>query len=544
MLICPGCKSVLKQIPESGQCPTCGYTLREGVETKGHGEPTLGATQELGLPPTVLPDDTREPAVTQDPPRGAQRASRRAAPRKLSSKSVEKITNTWQRAVSRESNPQSSLKFDSQGASGGGSSLVVNPRRVRTPEAPVQPTTGGADYELLQVIGKGGMGVVYSARQASVDRMVAVKMIRSTAATNAERREKFLSEAVVTGDLDHPNIVPIYELGTDENDALFYSMKHVRGTPWSHVIGQKQLAENLEILMKVADAVAFAHANGVVHRDLKPENVMLGDFGEVLVMDWGLALATASFRHVEFVSRGDSMGGTPAYMAPEMVTGPFELIGPACDIYLLGALLFEVVTRRRPHAGKTTQECLLAAARNEIQPTDKTGELVEIAYRAMATEPADRYPSVQEFQAAIRDYQSHMESITLAARAGGELDQARKSGDYQTFARAVFGFEEAFALWSGNARARAGVSEARLAYAASAKDKGDFELGISLLDPENVDHAPLRAALEAAHRERDARQKWLSRFKRIAAAMVVLVFAVISGALYLVAQAKDQETFA
>lgn len=101
------------------------------------------------------------------------------------------------------------------------------------------------------------MGVVYLVREASVDRLVAVNMIRPQVAANPERREKFLSEAVATGDLDHPNIVPIYELGTDESNALFYSMKRVQGTPWSHVIRAKPMAENLEVLMKVADAVAF-----------------------------------------------------------------------------------------------------------------------------------------------------------------------------------------------------------------------------------------------------------------------------------------------
>src|SRR5262249_12312882 len=185
---------------------------------------------------------------------------------------------------------------------------------------------GGGDEELLEVMGKGGMGVVYSARQASVDRMVAVKMIKQAAVGDAHQRDKFLSEAVVTGDLDHPNIVPIYELGTNEDNALFYSLKRVQGTPWSAVLENKSLDENIAILMKVGAAIALAHSNGVVHRDLKPENVMLGDFGEVLVMDWGLALATASFRHGEFVTGPDSMGGTPAYMAPELATGPFEII--------------------------------------------------------------------------------------------------------------------------------------------------------------------------------------------------------------------------
>jgi WD40 repeat protein/serine/threonine protein kinase len=546
MQICPGCKAIIKELTDTGACPLCGHAIKPvGVATEGPHAATLDVTAEFGLPPeSALLTDKGNPDLTMDFTGRAAERSVNIAPRKLSRQSIELITNTWHRAVTEDANERSSLKVDSQSASGSGmgSSLVVNLRGLSGSEEMARPrSTAGADYELLQVIGKGGMGVVYSARQASVDRMVAVKMIRPQVAANPERREKFLSEAVVTGDLDHPNIVPIYELGADESNALFYSMKRVQGTPWSHVIGKKPLGENLEILMKVADAVAFAHANGVVHRDLKPENVMLGDFGEVLVMDWGLALATASFRHAEFVTGPDSMGGTPAYMAPEMVSGPFELIGPPCDIYLLGALLFEVATGLRPHHGKTAQDCLMAAARNEIQHTDKSGELMEIAYRAMATQPTDRFASVQDFQSAIREYHSHMESIALSTRADNELAQALKSGNYQSFARALFGFEEALVLWPGNTRARSGVSETRLAYATKAKLQGDFELGATLLDASNPQHAALRAELEAAQAERSARQKWLSRFKRIAAALAVIVVGVISIALVLVTTAMNRE---
>ena len=152
------------------------------------------------------------------------------------------------------------------------------------------------DYELLEVIGEGGMGVVYAARQSSIARTVAVKMLKPSAKVGEEQRDKFISEAVVTGELDHPNIVPIYDLGANDDGALFYSMKRVQGTPWDKVLHQKTLDENLSILLRVADAVAFAHARGVMHRDLKPENVMLGDYGEVLVMDWGLARITHDVR--------------------------------------------------------------------------------------------------------------------------------------------------------------------------------------------------------------------------------------------------------
>ena len=179
---------------------------------------------------------------------------------------------------------------------------------------PVRRPCRAADYEIVGRLGQGGMGVVLAARQASVNRSVALKKISPAHATDPESRLKFLTEAVVTGDLEHPNIVPIYDVGKDESGLLFYSMKHVKGTPWDQVITQRSITENLEILMKVADAVAFAHSRNVVHRDLKPENVMLGDYGEVLVMDWGLAIKLDSP-----AAKSAGLGGTPAYMAPEMV---------------------------------------------------------------------------------------------------------------------------------------------------------------------------------------------------------------------------------
>src|SRR5579872_1895113 len=194
--------------------------------------------------------------------------------------------------------------------------LVIQPREIsQSREAPATDSAGESadrlDYELLEVIGRGGMGLVYSARQTSVDREVAVKMIWPDHAKDEVARENFLSEAVITGELDHPNIVPIHDVGKDRGNALFYSMKRVRGTPWQKVISTMSQSENLRVLMSVADAVAFAHSRGVVHRDLKPENGMLGDFGEVMVMDWGLALVTRAFGKAESVTRTAGAGCTP-----------------------------------------------------------------------------------------------------------------------------------------------------------------------------------------------------------------------------------------
>ena len=162
------------------------------------------------------------------------------------------------------------------------------------------------------------MGVVYQARQSSMDRLVALKMLKAKPGDKQEtrRENQFLQEALITGDLDHPNIVPVHELGSNDDDALFYSMKQVQGTSWREAIDSRSEGENIEILMRVADALAFAHSRGVIHRDVKPENVMLGRFGEVWLMDWGLAYTTSEFEKL-VVSPATRVGGTPVYMAPE-----------------------------------------------------------------------------------------------------------------------------------------------------------------------------------------------------------------------------------
>lgn len=192
----------------------------------------------------------------------------------------------------------------------------------------VRSSGAAAEYEIGRRLGEGGMGAVYQARQGAIDRTVALKVIKPRLKNGDELKEKFVAEAVITGDLEHPGIVPIYDLGTNAAGDVFYAMKEVRETSWKAVIDQKSEAENIEILMRVADAIAFAHSGGVIHRDLKPDNVMIGAFGEVLVMDWGLALPTAAFSK-KGIAYSQGAAGTPSYMAPEMAARDMNLVGPA-----------------------------------------------------------------------------------------------------------------------------------------------------------------------------------------------------------------------
>jgi WD40 repeat protein/serine/threonine protein kinase len=412
------------------------------------------------------------------------------------------------------------------------SSLPVKSRYIRekrqAPKLPPKSLSEVPDYELLDIIGEGGMGVVYAAHQSSIARTVAVKMLKPSAKIREEQRDKFISEAVVTGELDHPNIVPIYDLGSNDEGALFYSMKRVRGTPWDKVIQQKSIDDNVSILMRVADAVAFAHAGGVIHRDLKPENVMLGDYGEVLVMDWGLARITPEFAHVDSVYQADSLGGTPAYMSPEMAKGPVEAINKTSDIYLLGAILYEIIGGNPPHSGRDVMQCLMAASQNRIDPIRYDGELKEIALKAMATKQDDRYQTVKELQEAIHVYQSHSESLVLTAHANQNLQKARAGNDYQLFARALYGFQESLTLWDQNHRARTLLRETQHDYAACALEKGDLDLAASMLDTSHSEHQSLMTRIEKARKERDARQRRLRMAKMAVAALLAVVVTTVS----------------
>jgi len=428
--------------------------------------------------------------------------------------------------------------------------------RVASVQQPGSEDDEKSDYRIKRLLGKGGMGNVYIALQGSLDRQLALKIIRpldddkkrtlqlrgNLEQVEQERRQQFISEAVVTGDLDHPNIVPIHEIALTNDGTLFYSMKRVSGSPWSKVIAEKKFDENIEILLKVCDAIAFAHTRHVVHRDIKPENIMLGEFGVVMVMDWGLALPKQDFEKLASVYRSSGLGGSPAYMAPEMATGPVERIGPASDIYLLGATLFQIITSWAPHHASNVSECLRVVANNVIRevPEKFKGELLTIALKAMATRDVDRYPDVISFQNAIRDFQSHRKSIELATQAQRDLKLASTTRVHNDFARAMFGFEEASKSWSGNESASEGLKEAKLRSAEAAYEKGDLDLGLSLLNENDESHQPLISRIATDKKERLSRVARLKLLRNLAAAM--LAFILIGGgvAIFLIQQQTNK----
>ncbi len=389
-----------------------------------------------------------------------------------------------------------------------------------------------AEYEVLGELGAGNMGVVYRAIQTSLNRELAIKTLRSDVRDPLHDQEMFVSEAVVTANLVHPNIVPIHDLGRTEDGKLFYSMKQVSGISWITVMKLKSLEENLDILMKVCDAVAYAHSRGVINRDLKPENVIVGDFGEVIVLDWGLAVTTPEFEKRNSVLidyRG--CAGTPAYMPPELAEDDVSLVCPQSDVYLLGAILFEILEGFPPHLLKSLQDIhdpdhqfaavVEAVVNNEIEEdVVNTGELMQIARRAMATFPHERYSSVEEFQEAIREYR-------ITGRAEELLEKAldRSNTDYDEFQQSVALFSDALHKWPENRRALRGDKTAREAFARLALKKGDLDLGLEIVagrDDEEL--LAMTSKLRKSRRMRSLMKvTWLMLF---AAAVVFMVWNV------------------
>jgi len=309
-----------------------------------------------------------------------------------------------------------------------------------------QPRARGERYVVAGEIARGGMGAVLRAVDCDIRREVAVKYMLDQ--SDPKKKARFIEEAQVTGQLEHPNIVPIYDLGMDAQKRLFFSMKIIKGRSLKDVLDQPRpeftLGRLLNVLVNVCNALACAHARGVVHRDLKPANIMLGDFGEVYVMDWGLAkvlhdqrpaelpaaaaatappsssrnskVATSREPETDLTQEG-SVLGTPVYMPPEQAAGTLQAIDQRSDIYSLGAILYEVLTGQPPVSREGGHLAILLRVMNgEIVPPEQRApqraragripaELAAVAMKALAKQPADRYPRMDDFRQDIERFQ-------------------------------------------------------------------------------------------------------------------------------------------
>ncbi|MDB4664586.1 serine/threonine protein kinase [bacterium] len=280
------------------------------------------------------------------------------------------------------------------------------------------PTTIG-DYELIEELGRGGMGVVFRARQISLDREVAIKMIlRGRLASEADL-QRFLAEASATARLQHPNIVPVYEAG-DIEGRPFFSMQLVVGeTLAERVINEGPLPQReiARIVAAIARAIGFAHEQGILHRDLKPSNILLAVDGTPLITDFGLAKQSDSNASL---TRSGMLVGTPAYMSPEQAGGRRNLIGPASDVYSLGCVLYFALTGRSPFVSDSPMETvLLVVEQDPIAPRTlrpKIDRDLEMIVVRCLQKPIDlRYPSGE---ALAQDLEAYLADERVAARSG------------------------------------------------------------------------------------------------------------------------------
>ena len=330
-----------------------------------------------------------------------------------------------------------------------------------------EPGTGF--YEINNVVATGGMGAVLAAKDNNLQRTVALKVMLNTAQATDDAIFRFVAEAQITGQLEHPNIVPLHEIGVAADGTIFYTMKLIEGITMREVlqkikdgdgemIARFSLDRLLTIFQKICDGMAYAHSRRVVHRDLKPDNIMIGSFGEVLILDWGLAKVVAEDGQEQaeteegitddaaasggasdgFATMQGQIKGTPNFMAPEQAEGRIKDIDTRTDIYALGAILYNILTLHPPVSGTSVKEILEKVTSSNIAlPTvyntrnEKTGmvklsptappiavsplhhmpdgkiptALSAMAMKALSLQREDRYQSTDEMQLDIAKYQ-------------------------------------------------------------------------------------------------------------------------------------------
>jgi serine/threonine protein kinase len=305
-------------------------------------------------------------------------------------------------------------------------------------EFPSYQTLGFGRYSDFKPLAAGGSALLRTCRDKNLGRTVVMKTLHAHLANDEYMQSRFLREARVTAQLQHPVTVPVYDLGRDLEGQLYFTMKKVEGDTVRNIIERQAKADSqavarfdlermLGVFVQVCSGLSYAHAHGVVHRDVKPENILVGAFGEAVLLDWGVAKVWAMqaddqrMRRMEHQVLTDvnQRPGTPLYMSPEQVRGGADDIDARTDVYGAGAVLYEILTLAEPLRGKHVQETFnLIVNTMPPHPRERAPErhipteLAEICMRALAKNPDDRFATMQELIDAIRDFRGRaLESL-------------------------------------------------------------------------------------------------------------------------------------
>ncbi len=405
-------------------------------------------------------------------------------------------------------------------------------------------TTKSGSLTIERTLGQGGMGVVHLGTQVALGRKVAVKTLRPEHRNEATAMQ-LLREAWVIGALEHPNVVPVYDLGLDAEGHPYIVLKRIEGEAWSVLMHDAEkirqrfgaddaLDWNLQILIQVCNALSFAHSRGILHRDLKPDNVMIGEFGEVYVVDWGIAVSLRDDGSGRLPLANDGnveLCGTPAYLAPEMVGGASAKLSERTDVYLLGGILYEIATGHAPHEGETLKAVLMKVlASNPHFPDSIEPELARICRRALAADPDARFENAQQLRLALQGFLHRRGSAQLVAQADARLQKlraelsapdggapaiARRQALYHLFGECRFGFQQALRTWHDNQAAHDGLAAATTAMIEYELAQGDPKAAALLAS--ELDAAPptLRARIDEAVRLFEAERERARALEKI-----------------------------
>ncbi|MBI4570094.1 MAG: SUMF1/EgtB/PvdO family nonheme iron enzyme [Planctomycetes bacterium] len=503
------------------------------------GSPTPGVASPAAAAQPAAPAAVVAPAPPGPPPSPAQAMSRAT--------SVD--TDEW--------DPRT-LDRAAAEARAAAAAREVNAAKVRPPAPPEADRAGKrsvvilhkADkkYVVQRRIAQGGMGAILAVADDNLRRLLVMKVMQDGAVVGEKRVARFETEARITAALDHPNIVPIHDIGQDSLGRPFFTMKLVRGVSLGEILSRRKkdpawaekypLRRLLELLRPVCHAVSFAHARGVVHRDLKPANLMIGDYGEVYVMDWGLAKVDDSRDlpvdpgerpflprpHAKLSDQG-LICGTPSYMPPEQAEGKMELVDARADVYCLGATLYEILTGEAPFEGEDPRDVIRRVLTEKItDPQTRApaaavpAELAAVAMKALARDREGRYQTVNAF---YDDVQAWLDGRTVTAKYDAPLVRAWKWIRRHTVLLAVLlvaligvGATGAgiasYALYAQReaSAAEEGRAADLFAQGKSLAEKEDFERAVEAFDKASLFQSSLRESAIARLKEaREALQR-------------------------------------